>query len=123
GMKLQLSELNIINFIDDAVQSFSDLSENKNIDLDFQSNVKVLHAAVDMDKLEKILFNLLSNAFKFTPENGKISVALTILDDDSCSEGLKLVEINVKDSGIGIPKNKLDQVFERFFTSDIPESM
>lgn len=123
GMKLQLSELNIINFIEEAVQSFSDLSENKNIELDFHSNVNILHASFDMDKLEKILFNLLSNAFKFTPENGKISVAVNAFDNDSSSEGLKLVEIKVKDTGIGIPKNKLNQVFERFFTSDIPESM
>lgn len=123
GMKLNLSEYNVISFVEEAVQSFSDLSENKNIALKFRSNINTLQAAFDMDKLEKILFNLLSNAFKFTPEQGVITVEVNCYDNDSSSEGIKIVDIKVSDTGIGIPKEKLDKIFERFFTSDVPQGM
>ncbi len=123
GLKLHSSEGNVIKFISESVHSFSDLSEKKNVELTFKSDLKELYAGFDMDKLEKILFNLLSNAFKFTPENGKIEVSAGCYDNDSSSEGIKILEIKVKDTGIGIPKEKHDKVFERFFRNDVPGSM
>ncbi|WP_224994601.1 two-component regulator propeller domain-containing protein [Cesiribacter sp. SM1] len=122
GVNLVLSEGNIIKFIEESVHSFSDLTEKKNVSLCYHSEVKALQASFDMDKLEKILFNLLSNAFKFTPEGGEISVAVDCLDNDSQSEGLKILHIKVKDTGIGIPKEKQDKIFERFFRNDVPRS-
>ena len=68
-------------------------------------------------KVERILFNLLSNAFKFTPSGGKISVELQkapLQDEDS----KVLLELNVRDSGIGIPKDKQELIFERFFQNE-----
>lgn len=123
GVKLYPSEGNIIKFIEASVHSFSELSEKKNINLSYQSSIRELQASFDMDKLEKILFNLLSNAFKFTPEHGKIDVAVNCFDSDSSSDSLKILEIKVKDTGIGIPKDKQDKVFERFFRHDVPSSM
>src|SRR5699024_4899516 len=85
GIKLHTSEGNIIKFIEESVHSFSDLSEKKNIALTFHTDIEVMHASFDMDKLEKILFNLLSNAFKFTPENGNIAVEVSCAPSDDIS--------------------------------------
>src|SRR5690606_11008869 len=74
-------------------------------------------------KLEKVLFNLLSNAFKFTPENGQIQVTVEVLDNDSASKGLKILNLMVKDSGIGIPLPMQQKVFDRFFRNELPSSM
>lgn len=123
GISFYPSEGNIIKFVEESVSSFSDLSEKKNISLSFKTDIPELQAVFDMDKLEKIIFNLLSNAFKFTPENGEIDVEVNCYENDSCSEGLKILELKVKDSGIGIPKDKQEKVFERFFRSDVPSSL
>jgi signal transduction histidine kinase/ligand-binding sensor domain-containing protein/DNA-binding response OmpR family regulator len=118
-IKLNLSEGDMIAFIRDAVYSFSDLSEKKNIRLDFTSSLTLLETMFDQDKVEKIMFNLLSNAFKFTPEQGVVSVSIkeTGIDKD------KAIEIQVKDTGIGIPQNKQEKIFERFFQNDLPSSV
>lgn len=117
---LHTSEGNIIKFIEESVNSFSDLSENKNITLHFHSEKAELYVLFDMDKLEKILFNLLSNAFKFTPENGRVDVEVNYHDQ---ANGVKQVEVRVRDTGIGIPKEQQEKVFERFFRSDVPGSV
>lgn len=122
-ISLSPSEGNVVKFVKESVRSFSDLSEKKNIGLSFKSSLEELQVSFDMDKLEKILFNLLSNAFKFTPENGRIDVELGFFDNDSSSEGIKILEIKVKDTGIGIPKEKQAKVFERFFRDDVPSNM
>lgn len=110
------SEGDIIRFIRETVFSFSDLSEKKNIEMNFTTTVETIETVFDQDKLEKILFNLLSNAFKFTPQNGRIDIEA---DLPSPTE----LVIRVKDTGIGIPADKLGRVFDRFFQSDLPETM
>src|SRR5690606_28299593 len=67
----------------------------------------------DKDKIEIILFNLLSNAFKYTPENGRITLTLGIVGNES-----KTLRIEVNNTGRGIPKDKLDSIFDRFFSAD-----
>jgi signal transduction histidine kinase/ligand-binding sensor domain-containing protein/DNA-binding response OmpR family regulator len=113
------SEGDILRFIREAVYSFSDLSEKKSIDLDFRTTIDSLETIFDQDKLEKILFNLLSNAFKFTPEHGKVSVNVQI---ESQGEA-KLLRVDVADTGIGIPPDKHERIFERFFQNDLPQTM
>lgn len=116
-IKFNPSEGDILTFVKETVHSFSDLSEKKNIQLHFQSNVETLETIFDQDKLEKILFNLLSNAFKFTQEPGSVSVNVNY-----CQPAGEL-EIQVADTGIGIPLDKQEKVFERFFQHDLPTSM
>jgi DNA-binding response OmpR family regulator len=112
------SEGDIILFVRETVYSFADISEKKNIRLTFESNISSLEAIFDHDKIEKILFNLLSNAFKFTMSNGEISVVINVKD----SSEISIVEIIVKDSGIGIPAEKHELIFERFFQNELPNS-
>lgn len=114
-IKLHLNEGDIIAYIRELAYSFSDLSEKKHIRLSFSSQVKELHMRYDADKMEKIMFNLLSNAFKFTPEDGQISVDISVSGNE--------LEIQVKDTGIGIPLEKQEHIFERFFQHDLPSSV
>jgi ligand-binding sensor domain-containing protein/signal transduction histidine kinase/DNA-binding response OmpR family regulator len=118
-VKLNSSEGDIVAFVKEATLSFSDLSEKKNIGLAFHTAVPSLETAFDKDKLEKILFNLLSNAFKFTPEGGKVDVAMAL----RVEEDEKWMEIKVKDTGIGVPAEKHEKIFERFFQNDLPRTM
>lgn len=122
-IELNKSDGNIIKFIHESVHSFADLSENKRISLSFKADREDLFVSFDMDKLEKILFNLLSNAFKFTPENGRVDVSVTCMDMAESPEPQKLVSIVVRDNGIGIPEEKQRNVFERFFRNDTPGSV
>lgn len=119
NIRFRPSEGDIIRFVRETVSSFSDLSEKKDIRLTFESNVSSLEAIFDHDKIEKILFNLLSNAFKFTMGNGQIAVMLEAKDSGQNS----IVEIRVKDTGIGIPPEKHDLIFERFFQNDLSNSV
>lgn len=118
-IKLTPTAGDIIHFSRDVAYSFSDLSEKKNISFSFQSAIDKLETVFDHNKLERILFNLISNAFKFTPEGGKVSVDLLTVERD----GQQWLQIKVRDTGIGIPPDKKDQIFERFFQNDTPSSM
>lgn len=122
-IELNKSEGNIIKFIEESVHSFADLSENKRIQLSFQADREVLYTSFDMDKLEKILFNLLSNAFKFTSEYGKVSVRVKCFYLEEATEAQRILELKVEDTGIGIPKEKRSKVFDRFFRNDVPGSV
>jgi DNA-binding response OmpR family regulator len=118
-IKFNPSEGDIIHFIAETVYSFSDLSEKKDIRLEFKTSIASLETLFDQDKLEKILFNLLSNAFKFTPEHGAVTVAVTLEE----SETEKSLNIKVQDTGIGIAPEKQEKIFERFFQNELPKSL
>lgn len=119
-LKLQPLEDDIISFAYESFQSFTDLAEKKNIRYVFQSELSSFVTNFDHDKLERILFNLLSNAFKFTSEGGQISMSLRC---EMIKGQTSNVEIRINDTGIGIPANKQDKIFERFFQNDVPGSM
>ena len=105
-LKLQLENINIVNMIEDITLSIADYVESKEIKLIFDTNVEEKITAVDSDKIERIMLNLLSNAVKFTNSGGEIFVKVTDMDDK--------VYISVRDTGIGIEKDKKDLIFERF---------
>jgi len=118
-LTLNVSEGDIARFIKDVCYSFTDLAERKHIRFFYSSYVDHLITNFDHDKIERILFNLLSNAFKFTPQNG--SVYVDINANRRCEN--VMLEITVKDTGIGIPKEKKEKIFERFFQTEIPGSL
>ena len=122
GVKLYRSIGDIIKFTKDISDSFTDIAEKKGIQFSVSSNVDSLEIYFDKDKVEKILFNLLSNAFKYTYDNGTVSVKLIYRPrSDYKQQGTLAIE--VQDNGIGIPADKQEKVFERFFQTDVPESM
>jgi len=111
---LQLSEGEFVSFLRDVCHSFTDLSERKHIQFTFESSIDRLYVLFDRDKIERILFNLLSNAFKFTLEGGTIILLLREVEERN-DAGRKVISIQVKDTGIGIPADKREKIFERFF--------
>ena len=108
-LKLRLEDTEIVAFIRDIFQNFSDLADNKQVSYTFVTNVKSLTMPIDRQHLDKIIFNLLSNALKYTPAKGTVSLHLR--------EEEKYVEIRVEDTGVGIPKDKQPELFQRFMQS------
>lgn len=121
-VKLHPSIGDIIAFSRDISQSFEDIAEKKKIRLSFSSNVDSLEIYFDKDKIEKILFNLLSNAFKYTHDEGTVGITF-IYTPPVNNEQDGMLAIEVRDTGIGIPADKHEKIFERFFQTDVPESM
>ena len=108
-MKLKVAEGNIFKFVNEVVLSFKGLARQRNIRLDFVSDKKEIPLWYDRDQMEKVLYNLISNAIKFTPEEGRIEVGL------AKKEGGKHVLFWVKDTGNGIPPDQLEHIFDRFY--------
>ncbi|WP_207424623.1 hybrid sensor histidine kinase/response regulator transcription factor [Desertivirga brevis] len=115
-LKLNLTEGDIISFIQEVAGSFKDLSERKHINFSITSTIQSLNTLFDHDKVERILFNLLSNAFKFTMGDGAIRVVI-----EETGTGLAPTTtclcIKVSDTGIGIDQDKKEKIFDRFFQS------
>lgn len=116
-LRLDRSETDIVAFIKEVLESFNDLSERKQIQLIFKSQLRYFNAAFDHDKIERVLFNLLSNAFKFTSQGGTISVELE-KKEFSAGNGQSALVIKVTDTGIGINTADQEKIFERFFQAD-----
>ena len=128
NLKLNLTEADIVEFIRNIVNSFNDFAIEKQVKLRFNTLKQHLFVSFDPDKIEKIMNNLLSNAFKFTDHGGLINVNISLIfgaDDDDFSEADKekqFIEISVKDSGRGIEPSHLDKIFHRFFQADNDEN-
>ncbi|MBX7421071.1 PAS domain S-box protein [Clostridium chauvoei] len=104
--QLQKGNYDIVKIVEDITLSVVELVENKGITLIFDTNIEEKIIACDYDKIERIMLNLLSNATKYTQENGEIFVKV------KCTE--EGIMISVKDNGIGIPQNRLENIFNRF---------
>jgi len=121
-IKLHPAIGDIIRFSKDISHSFMDIADKKNIRFSFSSDIDSLEIYFDKDKIEKIFFNLLSNAFKYTHDNGAVSVNLTY-NPPANNEDEGTLAIEIKDTGIGIPAGMQEKIFERFFQTDVPQSM
>lgn len=112
-IKLCLQPGDVIGFIKEASESFQDLSDRKKISLQVESEIKSLWMAFDHDKIERIVFNLLSNAFKFTYEGGEIRLKMSVKKADA--QQPDTLCLWVFDTGIGMTQEVRERVFERFF--------
>lgn len=109
-IKIHEDTFDIVYVLNSLVNSVQLYAKQKNIHLTFTSHISSKNVLLDEEKLERILFNLLSNALKFTPEGKSITVNLS----SEVISKEELLVIEVKDEGIGIPKEKQKVVFERF---------
>jgi signal transduction histidine kinase/ligand-binding sensor domain-containing protein/DNA-binding response OmpR family regulator len=123
-LELTLAKHDIVLFIKDIVGAFNREAKERNIDYSFIPSHPFFEVWFDADKLDKILYNLLSNAFKYTPDNGAITVSLTM--DGERVEHIRrnpempirekeLYRITVKDTGIGISQESQSRIFDRFY--------
>lgn len=96
----------IVYFVESICQSIVDFAKQKNIEVIFDTDVEEKIISFDLDKMERIILNILSNSIKFTKEQGKIEIYIR--------ESNEMLEIEISDDGIGIPQNKLNSIFERF---------
>ena len=108
-MKLKVSENNIAAFVTEITNSFQEIARKKSIAFNVYNKAGDLHIWFDENMLDKVLFNLLSNAFKFTDEHGTINVSI----EKSKDGGHALIK--VADSGIGMTKDELEHAFELFY--------
>ena len=115
-MSLQLVQGDVINFLRYIVESFNSLAESQQKQLHFLSQVDSLIIAYDPEKMRQIIANLLSNALKFTPEKGNIYISIN--EQSSPYEKSSTLIIRVKDTGIGIPADQLQNIFDRFYQLD-----
>lgn len=111
--EINLENNDIVKTAEVIAESVKEYIENKGIQFEFTSDFEELYTACDTDKIERILLNLLSNSIKFTKPGGKISVTLGRNEEAAI--------IAVKDTGIGIPMDKIDKIFDRF--SQLNESL
>lgn len=107
-MGLTIEYQDIIILLHNIMDNFRLLAIEKNMNFTLQTDSSSVYLWIDSDKFEKIIFNLLSNSFKYTPDNKAITVIVT--------ESEKVVSISVKDEGVGIQQNKVPYIFERFTT-------
>jgi signal transduction histidine kinase len=105
-MQMELKNHNIVSVVEEITLSTSEFVKLKNIELIFDCDFDEIIIACDVDMIERIILNILSNAVKFTKINGYIHVNVT--------RSVKKIIISIKDNGIGIPPNKIDMIFERY---------
>ena len=106
-MQMRMQETNLIAFTEDIHNMFKHQAESKQITLSFEHDTDRLPVWIDRKNFDKVIFNILSNAFKFTPTGGKIDIKVTHDNQNAI--------ISISDNGEKIPEDKLDRIFERFY--------
>lgn len=100
-----------VSFISEVARGFNDIAEKKNIKLSLRSSSPEIQGWFDADKVEKIVRNLLSNAFKFTPDGGEINLELQVAE----TSHKQYVDLTVTDNGVGIAREELCRIFDKFY--------
>ena len=130
-MKLSLVKGDIVRYVKEITGSFDEIAQQRSMNLEFSTSINSYEMWFDEGKLEKIMYNLLSNAFKFTPDNGKIEVSfrmpakenIAILEKDDSATDKEFIEIMVRDNGVGIPSEHRGHLFERFYRIERHDSI
>lgn len=111
-LKIRATENNLVPFVKEIVESFNDMAVKKNINLHFASFTNLAMVWFDVNMIDKVIFNLLSNAFKFTKDNGTIKVSIRKVPDQD------EILIQVEDSGIGMTEESVYHAFDMFYQAD-----
>lgn len=115
-LALSLEETDVIAFLYEIFLSFKDVAESKNMDFQFLPSTDSYKMFIDKGNVDKVTYNLLSNAFKYTPSNGQILFSVNVEEEN------KVLIIRVEDTGVGIPKEKRGELFKRFMQSSFSGS-
>lgn len=113
-LKLKVEERDLVPFIHEIYSSFYEYAQMRNISYSFRHAEESIHAWFDPVQLQKVIFNLLSNAFKYTPEGGAVTVSLRQTSTQ--------VLVSVSDNGRGIPEEAIQKIFDRFYQADFTPS-
>jgi len=113
-VKINISNSNIKYVVESVVNSVRVYAKQKNVNLKFTTDLRIMNIYFDEEKLERILLNLLSNALKFTPNSKSITVSLSIKKHKNTN----MISVSVQDEGLGIPNDKQEVIFERFGQAD-----
>ncbi|WP_346880910.1 two-component regulator propeller domain-containing protein [uncultured Algibacter sp.] len=123
-VRIRVKKLNLVSLTKNVASHFKEEAFIKNIYLTIDADIQDISVWADESMLEKIIFNILSNAFKFTPEGGAITVDLSSKEDlvnlplANSEKKIKSVEIKISDTGPGLKKEQLKKIFERFYQVD-----
>jgi signal transduction histidine kinase/ligand-binding sensor domain-containing protein/DNA-binding response OmpR family regulator len=117
---LKVSRENIVVFVSDIYMNFREVSDHKNIKLNFYPETENIMLWFDREKLEMVLNNLISNSFKYIGQGNEISIYVSRVKNQSQAE---MVEIKIKDNGLGIPEKHLGSIFNWFYTVDTSKTL
>ena len=124
NLELNLTKNDVVSFVKEITSAFNQEAKERKINYSFTCSHPSFELWFDMDKFDKIMYNLLSNAFKYTPDNGVITISLMIDSNNedhtrqnpkNTLDGKRQFRIIVKDSGIGIPQESQSKIFDRFY--------
>ncbi|MBP1676455.1 MAG: hypothetical protein H6Q20_1014 [Bacteroidetes bacterium] len=115
---LNLSVGDAVSFIKDICYSFTDLANRKSINFSFSTSISELRIEFDPEKMRKVVYNLLSNAFKFTNNSGRIEVSVNMVQQIDFEN--QFLKITIADTGLGIPAKDIEKIFERFYRVENP---
>ena len=113
AMELQVDYINVIDYVEETIEVFRPLASETNLSISLYHDMEILDAIIDPEAFRKIIYNLLGNSIKFTPQGGSIEVAVKWTDD------VETFKIIVTDTGIGIPEDKLYNIFDRYYNSPV----
>lgn len=116
-MKIACEETDLIDFIKDLLNIFDYQTAERSIKLSFESNITHLPVWIDRNNFDKVLVNLLVNAFKHTQDGGAINLSVQTPQQKSLPNSTEYVEIKITDSGTGINEKEIERIFERFYQS------
>ena len=124
-MQLHFLETDVVYFIKDIMKSFDNLAVSRNISFSINPADEVTNLWIDQGNFDKIIFNILSNAFKHTPENGTISISVSNTKKNNgvlSSQVKEYVEFVIENTGNGVEERHLDKIFDRFFQTDVHDA-
>lgn len=118
-MQLHYAQTDLINFIMGPFEMFTQTAEKHNITFTFTHSMADQDVWIDRNSMDKVLMNLLSNAFKYTQDDGSIDICVEVGTDDSVKGPLRnYAQVSIKDTGIGLDKAEANRLFERFYRAD-----
>lgn len=109
-LELKVSEVNLVSLIQSIVKAFGSLTEQRQVNVEQRFSIEKIPVFIDTDSIEKVFVNIISNAFKFTPTSGSISIKV--------EEGDEFINVEVIDSGPGVEESELAHIFDRFYQTN-----